>query len=73
MAQMRFWKVLTLSVCLYSLLFWLYLVLRIIINHINPFDRFIGFVPFFTFFNLGIFTFLLSFVSCVIYLTYWGH
>jgi len=67
----KFWRALTLSVCLYSLLLWFYVVLRIVFSHVNLYSRFIDFVPFFNFLNLGILSFLLSFAACVIYLTFW--
>ena len=64
----RFWGAFALAVSVYSLLFWFYIVLRVVVDHVGLYNRFIDSVPFFTFFNLGIFTFLLSFAALVAYL-----
>ena len=69
---MKTLKAITLSTWLYSLLFWLYIVARITINRVNPTSRFIPSVPFFTFMNLGVSTFILSFVCLIVYLSVWG-
>ena len=69
---MKTLRAIILSFWLYSLLFWLYIVARIIINRVNPASRFIPLVPFFTFMNLGVSTFILSFVCLIVYLSVWG-
>jgi hypothetical protein len=55
---------------LYSLLFWLYIVADIIILKVNPLDPFIYWIPI-SFYVLGIVTFVTSFASMVVYLTFW--
>ena len=69
---MKTLRAIILSFWLYSLLFWLYIVARIVINRVNPTSRFIPSVPFFTFMNLGVSTFILSFVCLIVYLSVWG-
>ena len=72
MERKSFAKALILSVWLYSLLLWFYIVLRIVFNNVPMFNRFIGSLPFLTFYSLGVISFALSFVSLTIYLTVWG-
>ena len=67
-----FAKALILSVWLYSLLLWFYIVLRIVFRNVIMTNPFIGSFPFFSFYSLGVFSFALSFVSLLIYLTMWG-
>ena len=69
---MKTLRAITVSTWLYSLLFWLYVVVRITINRVNPTSRFIPSVPFFTFINIGILTFVLSFICLIVYLSIWG-
>jgi hypothetical protein len=68
----RLSKALVFSVWLYSLLLWFYIVLRILVNRVPLFNSFIQGLPFFSFFNLGILSFVTSFVALVVYLTLWG-
>jgi hypothetical protein len=69
---MKTLRALMLSTWLYSLLLWVYIVARITINRVNPTSRFIPSVPFFTFINLGIISFVLSFICLIVYLSIWG-
>lgn len=72
----RFLRAVVISTCIYSLLFWAYLCFRVVftwsevVYWTNPF---IDAYPMFTFLNLGIMSFCLSFVSLIIYLTFWGR
>jgi hypothetical protein len=69
---MRAIRAIVLSTWLYSLLLWLYVVVRITVNRVYMYNRFISSVPFFTFFSVGIISFALSFICLVVYLTMWG-
>ncbi len=69
---MRFLKAFLLTTWLYSLLVWLYIVDRIIFSRVSLSDRFISWIPYFTFFRLGVISFVLSFVCLFIYLVKWG-
>lgn len=72
----RFLRAVVISTCIYSLLFWAYLCFRVVftwsevVYWSNPF---IDAYPMFTFLNLGIISFSLSFASLIIYLTFWGR
>lgn len=69
---MKIYKALVLTTWFYSLLLWLYIVLRITINRVNIFDRFIYSIPYLTFFSLGVISFIVSFVSLFVYVAIWG-
>jgi hypothetical protein len=72
----RFLKATVLATWLYSLLFWAYVSARIIFTTtvtVYPSDPIIDAIPHFTFLNMGIFMFLLSFFSLIVYLTIWGR
>ncbi len=61
---------LLLTTAIYSLIFWGYLVVRIVINHASFNAPFIdSFLPWFTFLRLGIITFVLSAGSALLYFT----
>jgi hypothetical protein len=62
-------KALLLTTWLYSLLLWFYIVVRITIDKVELNSRFINFVPYLTFFTLGMISFSLSFISLFTYLT----
>ena len=70
--DMRVHRAIILSTWFYSLLFWLYVVVRIIVNRIDPNDLFSLSVPYITFFVVGALTFTLSFICLVVYLAKWG-
>jgi len=61
-------KALFLVLWLYSFLFWLYIVARIVIDQVLLNSLFLNFVPFFTFIGLGAITFVLSMVFMFLYL-----
>ncbi len=65
-------RALTLSVWLYSLFLWFYIVLRIVFSRVSLFSPFIDSVPFLTFFRLGMISFAVSFVSFFVYMAVWG-
>ncbi len=62
----RFLRGLLLTISLYNLLIWGYIVARIILNDVNPFDPFIDGIPI-SFYVLGIVSFVLSFAFMVLY------
>jgi hypothetical protein len=68
----RFFRALVLTTWLYSLLLWLYIVARIVVNKVEMSDLFIDYVPHFTFLNVGVLSFVLSFVCMLTYLSLWG-
>ena len=68
----RFLRALVISTWIYSLLGWLYVVARVLVNNIDPRDPFILEYPDIAFFEVGIVCFLVSFVCFVIYLAIWG-
>lgn len=68
----RFLRALVLSIWAYSFLFWAYVCFRLTIGQVIPFDPFIEGVPFFSFYITGIITFVISFLSMVIYMSVWG-
>ena len=61
-------KALFLTLGSYSLLIWLYIAARIILNHVRLDSLFIDSVPFLTFTRLGIITFVLSMIFMFLYL-----
>ena len=71
----RFLKAVVISIWLYSLLFWAYICIRIVFTTsevVYASNLFIDTIPGLTFLNLGISSFLLSFICLIIYLTVWG-
>ena len=68
---MKVLRALVLSTWFYSLLLWFYIVVRITINGVELNSRFIDAVPYFTFFRLGMISFILSFICLFTYLTLW--
>lgn len=61
-------KALLLTTWLYSLLLWIYIVMRIIISGVIMTHLFISSIPYLTFAILGMISFTLSFVSLFAYL-----
>jgi hypothetical protein len=61
-------KALFLTTWIYSTLLWLYIVVRITINKVDPKTLFIDAVPFLSFYILGIIAFVISFLSLFAYL-----
>lgn len=68
-----FLKGLVLATWLYSLLLWVYIVMRIVFSNVHMSSVFIDGIPNITFLNLGIFSFCLSFASLIIFVTFWGR
>ncbi|MDW5562381.1 MAG: hypothetical protein SA339_04070 [Methanomassiliicoccus sp.] len=60
-----------LATCLYSFLLWAYVVFRIVINRVPVRDDFIRGIPI-SFWVLGLIAFVVSFVTMVLYLNFWG-
>ena len=62
-------KALFATLWLYTLLFWFYIVLRIVVDQVQLYSLFLNYVPFFTFIGLGMYTFILSMVFLYLFLT----
>ena len=69
---MRIPRALLLTTWLYSLLLWLYIVVRITVDRVDLLDPFIDAVPSLSFLRLGLISFVLSFICLFIYLAIWG-
>ena len=65
---MRKKKALFATLWLYSFLFWLYLVSRIVIDQVPLNALFLNYVPFFTFIGLGMDVFILSMIFMFLFL-----
>jgi hypothetical protein len=65
---MKIVKALLLTMWLYSLLLWFYIVLRITIDRIDPLHPFFDSVPSLSFLSLGMISFALSFACLFAYL-----
>ncbi len=61
-------KALFLTLWFHSFLVWLYIIARIVVNHVHLGSLFIDSVPFFTFTTLGIVAFVASMIFMFIYL-----
>jgi hypothetical protein len=61
-------KELFLTLWFYSFLVWLYIVARIVINHVQLESLFLDSVPFLTFTRLGIIAFVSSMIFMFMYL-----
>lgn len=66
---MKEMKALFFTLWLYTLLFWAYIVLRIVIDQVDLSSLVLNFVPFFTFMRLGALLFVVSMVFLFLYLT----
>ena len=69
----RFLRALTLTTAVFSFLLWLYIVLRIVFNHVNVRSPFISSIPSLSFWVLGGLAFALSFGATLVYLWLWGR
>ena len=69
----RFLRALVLTVGIFSFLLWLYIILRVVFNHVNVMSPFIYRVPSLSFWVLGVYAFSLSFVCTLVYLWLWGR
>ncbi|HMK95229.1 MAG TPA: hypothetical protein VK536_07500 [Candidatus Limnocylindrales bacterium] len=65
---MRKRKALFLTLWLYSFLFWLYIVARIVVDWVPLNGLFLNYIPFFTFTRLGAILFVLSMIFMYLYL-----
>lgn len=72
MRDSRLLRAMVLTVWLYSLLFWLYVAVRITTNDYIVFDPFIYYIPWLSFGALGAITFVLSGLCMFVYLYLWG-
>jgi len=61
-------KALFFTLWFHSLLFWLYVVARVIVSRVGVHDLFLNYVPHITFFALGIATFLSSMLFMYLFL-----
>ena len=72
--RMKLARALVFAIWLYSLLAFLYVFFRIIFNShaVGPWDPVFGWIPYLTFWRMGVITFISGFASLVIYITVWG-
>lgn len=68
----RLFRALVLTTGVFSFLAWLYIVLRIIVNRVDPRTPFVNSAPSISFISLGAFSFGLAFLSVFVYLWLWG-
>ncbi len=61
-------KALFATLWLYTFLLWLYIVARIVIDHVGLDSLFLNYVPFFTFMRLGFIAFVLSMIFMYMFL-----
>ncbi len=69
----RFLRSLVLTVWVFSLLLWLYIVVRIIVNGVDVHSPFVDSIPGMSFSATAAFSFVLSFLSMFTYLWLWGR
>jgi len=69
----QFLRALVITTGVFSFLTWLYIVGRILLNGVDVNKPFVAAVPSISFFELGAFTFAVSFVSMFLYLWLWGR
>ena len=62
-----------LTTALFSMLAWLYVVLRIVINGVDMSTPFIDAFPIFNIWQTGAIAFVLAFLSVFVYLSLWGN
>lgn len=68
----HFLRSLVLSTWVYSTLFWLYILVRIIVNGVDVHWPFVDSIQFISISAIGAFAFGLSFLSMFLYLALWG-
>lgn len=71
--QSRLFQSLVLTTGVFSFLLWFYIVVRVVVNHVDPPTPFVNSVPSLSFSALGAFAFGLSFLSTFVYLWLWGR
>ncbi|TLZ56996.1 MAG: hypothetical protein E6K17_03445 [Methanobacteriota archaeon] len=69
----RFFRSLVLTTWFFSVLLWLYVIARIIVNQVDVHMPFVDSVPSVSFSAMGAIAFGLSFTSMFIYLWLWGR
>lgn len=69
----RFLRALVLTTALFSFAAWIYVVLRVVVNNIDPPRPFLNGVPSVSFLAVGAFAFGLSALSTFVYLWLWGR
>jgi len=62
-----------LTTALFSILAWLYVVLRIVINGVDMSTPFIDAFPILNIWQTGAVAFVLAFLSVLVYLSLWGN
>ena len=67
-----FLRALVLTTGVFSFLLWLYIILRIVFNHVNVMSAFIDRIPI-SFWVLGGFSFVVSFLCMFVYVWLWGR
>ena len=67
-----FLRALVLTTGVFSFLLWLYIILRIVFNHVNVMSAFIDRIPI-SFWVLGAFSFVVSFLCMLVYVWFWGR
>ena len=65
---MKRMRALFLVLWVHSLLVWLYIVVRIVVNHVHLLSPFLDAIPFISFITLGIITFVLSMIFMFLFL-----
>jgi len=69
----RFFRSLVLTTCVFSVLMWLYIAARIMVNQVDAHMPFVDSVPSLSFSAVGAFAFGMSSLSMFIYLWLWGR
>jgi hypothetical protein len=67
-----FLRSLVVTTFFFSFLAWVYVVLRVVVNKVDPPSPFVPGIRFPTFFDVGAFAFGLSFLSLLVYLWLWS-
>lgn len=68
----RFLRALVLTTAVFGFLAWLYIVARVVVNHVDPPEPFLNSFPSVSFSAVGAFSFGLSALSMFVYLWLWG-
>ncbi len=66
--MLRVLRAVLLANAVYSLIFWAYIVLRVVINDVWVSDLIIDGVPYFSYWTTGIFIFIIGYISLIAYL-----
>lgn len=69
----RFLRALVLTAWASSFLVWLYIVLRVVVNGVDPPSAFFNSIPHVSFSMVGTFAFFVFFASMFLYLWLWGR